>query len=218
MMTEPCFIIYTNMSTPLKTQLDGNTMTTLAEHRTSIDRCDVGIDGRVTATDGQTMITVGQFEMVHTEDTTVATAQEATMMVEVDPLMRSLPASVSAYETVQSESIAPPASTVPVSPPMPGEDFMSATDGTPNITRRGHEGSEMKEAGAGGIDTDEDVGTRMRTRSKRIAGRKLVVVDDDSETQTSMSMASAEEDDSKAASPPSRPKRKGVKRGRERER
>lgn len=199
-------------------------MTTLAEHRTSIDRCDVGIDGRVIATDGQTMITVGQFEMVYIEDTMVATAQEATMMVEVDPLMVevdplmcSLSASMSAHETVQSESTAPPASTVPVSPPMLGEDFMSATDGTPNITRRGHEGSEMKEAGAGDIDMDEVVGTRMITRGKRIVGRKLPVVDDDSETQTSMSIASAEEDDSKAASSSSRPKRKGVKRGRERE-
>lgn len=109
-------------------------------HRTSTDGGDAEtIDGRTMTPDGQTVATDGQTAMTTVGEATVVTggdhvvtdrrmmavtvAEEATMLVGVDPAVCSLSAFVLADETVQSESSAAPASSVPVTPLMPRRDF-----------------------------------------------------------------------------------------------
>lgn len=142
-------------------------------------------------------------------------AEEAAMVVSVDPTVCPLSAFLSADEAAWSESSPAPMSSVPDTPLMPRRDFVSAAESSSSVSQRRRKGCEVREPDAE-RDADVDGGESVsaRVRSRRIAGRKQAVAVDDSETQTSMSITSVDEDDMMAASS-SRTRNKGVKRNRE---
>lgn len=166
--------------------------------------------------DSQTTMTIRPIEMVIVGNEDVADVECESMTVNVDPLACPLSASppVLAHEIVQGESSVAPVGLEPASPAVslvPGEDFVSAADSSPNISGWGRVGSKLHDV----KDVDSEI-VELGPRSKRVVGRRQAVVADDSDALSSVSEISANEDDSMTASS-SKVLKKGVKRGRENE-
>lgn len=188
---------------------DGRDSETMGEWSAALDAQNVATDVQTETTTVEEMMEapmVASGDCLETVDplALVTTPEEVMMVVGVDPAMCTLSTFVSADEAVLSESSGTPLKSVLATPLTPLRDFLSAAESTP--------GAFGQEHASGLRDTSADMEMDVGTRSRRVVGRKLAVVEDDVETQSSMSVTSVDEGLTTASS--SKAKNKGVKRSR----
>lgn len=210
------------MSSPTNTNPDGIIMTTLGTQRTlSDERSSEMLEGELIVLDGQSAVSNVPTVTTNTDETLVDSAtaggdpllledplamtpspEEVTMVVDVDPATCALPAAKVDDEAVLSPSSSSPLRSVVGTPGTPLRDFLSTVDSSPDIPGRGN--PKSREA----TETETEIGTRTR----KVVGRRLVVVEDDDESQSSTVSMSLDEGLMSTSS--SLFRTKGVKRSR----